>query len=142
MRPGKAEGLPPGESITPRTLLRYMQDTYRAMHPKDVHVPTSFRPGDDGYIPFYIDDSESVRIPGGWKKQNMLEAVASGHRYHGENNAKGIGCGLPFGTREVNDLAAAAYHKMSEKVQVLKHVGDALNDLTRLARHKIATAKT
>lgn len=84
-RPGPAPGKPPGESVTSRTLLRRMQQTFRTYNPNQ-SVPTSFVIGTQGYIPFQWDENKlAVIIPGGWSQHTLNVAASQGQYYIGND---------------------------------------------------------
>jgi hypothetical protein len=82
-RPGKTPGFLPGEIVTTRTLLKYMQQTFAQINPGRA-VPSSFNPQSPYYIHHVSLSGGLVYIPGGWKKANMKAAAANGVIYKGE----------------------------------------------------------
>lgn len=108
-KPGKKSGEVPGTSVTPMTLYRYMQQQWKAYNPKSLlDPPSSFSPGDVGYIPFIVLNHEEMRT-GGWIKKNMLKAASENKPYIGEN-PRFAGSRQKFGADEV-----AIYNEAARK---------------------------
>ena len=81
--PGKAPDQPPGECITPRTLLKRMRLTSTAHGRPTQHT---YHHGNPDYIPhLLVNNGRSVIIPGGWSRFRLTQAVELGKRYVGNN---------------------------------------------------------
>ena len=117
-KPGKKAKRPAGESIKARTLLKYMQATYRAVT-GNTKAPVHFAPTDVGYIPHVLDQFGNATIPGGWRRQEMLDAVQSKKKYVGtrpihiqEQNA--------FGLRHVEESEAKCVEHAQKVLSSIK----------------------
>jgi len=125
-KPGKEPNRPAGEYIKARTLLRYMQETYRARNKNSGSpTPSRFAPGDVGYIPHVQDNFGNVFIPGGWRRKEMLAAAAKGNNYFGSKPHL-ISDSQSFGVREVERseqlCALHAKHVLTEISRNLKPI--------------------
>lgn len=81
-KPGRSVGRPPGESVSPATLLERMKMTHEAVTGRE--APDYFDATTVGYIPFFFSNGGAI-VPGGWKESSMLREARLGISYKGED---------------------------------------------------------
>ena len=117
-KPGRKAGEIPGSSVTPMTLYRYMQQQWKAYNKKsDKAPPSSFAPGDIGYIPYQVLTNEEMHT-GGWVRKHLLENAEKKQPYVGETE-EFVGCGKKFGADEVATFNEAARRRGMDTLKKL-----------------------
>ena len=108
----------PGQFITPKTLLKYMQLNWSFVNSGS--PPFFFEPDSPGYISFLITPLERIETAG-WKAAEAEAAAEQGKKYQGMNS-EFVGSGEPFGIDDVLKLTEQAKQRETDRLNELKNI--------------------
>ena len=118
-KPGKAPQALPGQFITPKTLLRYMQLGWE--YRVGGRPPETFTSKTPGYIPYIVHDSNQLVETGGWKLAHVKFAAENKRTYEGETPTF-KGCNKKFSWEDVAYLTEASEKRKEARLKEIEKI--------------------